>query len=242
MRTNYLGHDGEYRRRKSAGYPGWAEEDTLKKNLRTLEFEFAKRARSFKHLSGRSVLEIGCGAGDLSIWLAETGFEVHGIDVSPSAITWAKQKAASRGSGLEAGSRLTFQVGSVLERGALTKSRFDLVVDGHCLHCIIGADRETLLANVRYWLKPDGILFVKTMCGDLSSPHLQISESLKQTFDPASRCVVSESGIASRYIGMPDDIKRELEDAGFDLLAWRIKTASEAGELDELLAWCQPRS
>ena len=35
--------------------------------------------------SGR-VLELGCGAGDLSLALAEHGYEVHGVDIAPTAI------------------------------------------------------------------------------------------------------------------------------------------------------------
>lgn len=39
------------------------------------------------------VLDIGCGAGDLSLWLASKGYEVLGIDYVPKAIELARKKA-----------------------------------------------------------------------------------------------------------------------------------------------------
>jgi len=38
-------------------------------------------------------LDIGCGTGDLSVWLASKGYEVLGIDYVPKAIELARKKA-----------------------------------------------------------------------------------------------------------------------------------------------------
>ena len=43
------------------------------------------------------VLDIGCGTGDLSLWLAERGCTVTGIDFLSGPIQRAKQKASDRG-------------------------------------------------------------------------------------------------------------------------------------------------
>ncbi len=40
------------------------------------------------------VLDIGCGTGDNSIWLAQKGFQVIGIDTSEIALQKAKEKAS----------------------------------------------------------------------------------------------------------------------------------------------------
>jgi len=40
-------------------------------------------------------LEIGCGTGTNSIWLAQRGFDVMGVDLSPTAIVTAEQKKAA---------------------------------------------------------------------------------------------------------------------------------------------------
>ena len=46
---------------------------------------------------GMRVLEIGCGEGRNSVWLASLGCQVLGMDVSPLALTKARQLAADRG-------------------------------------------------------------------------------------------------------------------------------------------------
>jgi methyl halide transferase len=43
------------------------------------------------------VLELGCGTGTNAILLAERGFEVTAVDLSPLAIEQAKRKAAEAG-------------------------------------------------------------------------------------------------------------------------------------------------
>jgi 2-polyprenyl-3-methyl-5-hydroxy-6-metoxy-1,4-benzoquinol methylase len=39
-------------------------------------------------------LDIGCGTGDNSIWLAQHGFQVTGVDISEVAIEKATEKAS----------------------------------------------------------------------------------------------------------------------------------------------------
>lgn len=43
------------------------------------------------------VLDVGCGTGTNSIWLAGQGFEVTGIDISGEAIAIARRRAADEG-------------------------------------------------------------------------------------------------------------------------------------------------
>lgn len=46
----------------------------------------------------KSVLDVGCGAGDYSLWYASNGArEVTGIDLSKTSLEWAREKVASRG-------------------------------------------------------------------------------------------------------------------------------------------------
>jgi len=46
---------------------------------------------------GDRVLDIACGEGRNSVWLASLGCQVLGMDVSPLALTKARQLAADRG-------------------------------------------------------------------------------------------------------------------------------------------------
>ena len=46
-------------------------------------------------------LDLGCGAGVLTLWLAEKGLEVTGIDILPEAITMARSLAEQRRAEIE---------------------------------------------------------------------------------------------------------------------------------------------
>jgi len=45
-------------------------------------------------IQGCKALDVGCGTGDNSIWLARNGFQVFGTDVSEVALEKAKEKAS----------------------------------------------------------------------------------------------------------------------------------------------------
>jgi len=52
---------------------------------------FEETIRSFK-VAGNKVLEVGCGTGDLSIYLANAGYNVTGIDFSENMSTVCRNK------------------------------------------------------------------------------------------------------------------------------------------------------
>jgi len=201
MKTNYFGHDNAYRHRKANGKPGWApkeQTDIFQKTLEgVLTAEYVPKKGRF--------LELGCGAGEMSLWFAEKGFEVYGIDISPTAIDWAKEKAA------DLNLKADFRVGSVLDLSEFPDDYFDFILDGHCLHCIIGDDRQKFLTEALRVLKPNSFFFSETMCGEMRDP-----EAIK-LFDPVSKCMI-RNGIAGRYIGLAEDILIEFKEAGFKIL------------------------
>src|SRR5919106_830176 len=47
-------------------------------------------AELVEHESGKRVLDVGCGQGELLQWLAEQGFEPHGIEPSDDAAALAR--------------------------------------------------------------------------------------------------------------------------------------------------------
>ena len=99
---------------------------------------------------------------------------------------------------------------------------FDIVIDGHCLHCIVGEDRKKVLSETRRVLKPGGFLYVSTMCGEVKDPEM------KPLFDPATRCILSRDGrIATRYVGKPADIVGEIETAGFTVLLQEVNDTTD---------------
>ena len=104
--------------------------------------------------------------GDIAIWLGLEGYEAYGMDIAPSAIAWAKEKAQAQQS------QVQFTVGSVLDLAAYPDNFFHLVVDGRCLHCIIGPDRAATLASVYRVLQPGGGFLVQSMCGEVMGESL----------------------------------------------------------------------
>ncbi|MES2464196.1 MAG: class I SAM-dependent methyltransferase [Armatimonadota bacterium] len=219
MRTDYPGHERQYRKRKAAGYVGWETAEGLEENLAA--FAAALSSPSVP-IEGR-LLEMGCGAGDITLWLAEKGYEVYGVDIAPTAIAWAEEKARERGLGPVA----HFQVGDVRDLIGYSDDFFDLVLDGRCLHCIIGDDRAKFLASASRVLRPGGFLHINTICGE---PR---SQELKKNFDPVTRCQVF-GDVAVRYCGLAESILEELRASGFDILTSKI-VAQPEGEGEDLL-------
>jgi len=169
-----------------------------------------------------AVLELGAGAGDVALLFAEKGYEAAGIEISPTAVAWAREKAVQHGLAVE------FVEGSVTDLSHWDEDSFDAVVDGHCLHCIIGDDRAKVFSETFRVLKPGGLLYVSTMCGDPKEPDV-----VKQ-YNPASRCMVW-NGIARRYLGRPDDIIGEIGRAGFRIERHLVVT--NEGTQDDLLVY-----
>gem|GEM_PF-230804 len=206
FKTDYPGHDALYRRRKESGSPGWDDEQTWQ----AWRKEILDLIASGDLPKSGKVLEIGCGAGDVSLLFAERGFQVSGIDISSTAIEWAKEKAQ------QAGIKAEFNVGDVRDLGLWGDETFDIAIDGHCLHCIIGNDRTEVLKEAYRVLKPGGLFYVSTMCGEPKDP-----EVIKM-FDAETRCTVW-GGVARRYIGKPEDILKEIKQHGFKIVRHEVQ-------------------
>jgi SAM-dependent methyltransferase len=209
-KTDYAGHDARYRRLREQGAPGWDSDDGYREREAELALAFAAIDPV-----GTRLLEIGCGAGNLAGWFADRGFDVTGIDISPAAIEWATERAIARA---------RFLVGDVV---AELQGTYDVIIDGHCLHCIIGDDRARLLANVHDALAPGGHFFVATMCGAITNAKL------RACFDPVTRCQVVD-GVAYRYIGDAVEILAELRAAGFEIVRSTVDPRTTDEDQDDL--------
>src|SRR4249920_1669368 len=74
-------------------------------------------------------LEIGCGTGTNSVWLAEQGFEVTGIDLAPLAVERAQERARA------AGVKADFLVADVLQLPD-PEGPFAFFFDRGCYHAV----------------------------------------------------------------------------------------------------------
>lgn len=98
--------------------------------------------------AGASVLEVGCGTGQLTEHLAALGFRVTAIDLGPSMIEAARRKVN--------GGAVSFCIGA-FEDLDLADDSFDLVISGAAFHWI---DPEVRFRKSARILRPGGWLAV----------------------------------------------------------------------------------
>ena len=208
MKTDYYAHDAEYRRRKQKGFSGWGTSDDHEEMLAECG---AFLQKPYVPQSGR-FLEAGCGAGEMTLFFAKKGYESFGLDISDFAIDWAKENAAERDITAE------FAAGDLTKKLPWPDDHFDIILDGHCLHCIIGKDRNRFYKNLRRVLKPEGVLHISTMCvADNTDFHKKNVKHFNET-----TLTQDVNGVSYRYFGHYTDLMKEAEDNGFKILHWEF--------------------
>ncbi|WP_410673826.1 class I SAM-dependent methyltransferase [Amycolatopsis sp. cmx-4-68] len=96
-------------------------------------------------LRGGRALELGCGPGRNARRLAEAGYEVDGVDVSPTAIAWARERAPG----------VRFHLADIFAVD-LPHESYDLIYDSGCLHHLAPHRRISYRALLDRHLAPGG--------------------------------------------------------------------------------------
>jgi len=100
------------------------------------------------------ILEVGCGAGNNCWFAAREGFQISGLDISPSAIAFARSRLAD--DGLDADLR----VGDVTDL-PFPDASFDLAIDRYAIAYVGFSSALRAVAEVRRVLSPGGrFLFI----------------------------------------------------------------------------------
>jgi cyclopropane fatty-acyl-phospholipid synthase-like methyltransferase len=121
---------------------------------------------------GRAV-DFGCGAGNNSIYLARQGFEVTGVDISPTAIGIARRRARQQGV------KCNFIVADVLGELQELTGCFDFALDWELLHHLYPDQRPTYVQNVWDKLVPDGLYL--SLCFSENDPQFGGSGKFRTT-------------------------------------------------------------
>jgi SAM-dependent methyltransferase len=107
-------------------------------------------------------IDLGCGTGSNTLWLAERGFDAVGVDIADRAITRARARAA------EAGVRATFETADLLDAPDLG-APFQFFFDRGCYHVVRRIDVAAYLRTLDHILAPGALGLV--LAGNAREPH-----------------------------------------------------------------------
>lgn len=106
--------------------------------------------------AGARVLEVGCGVGSESVYLAVQGFQVSGIDISEHAIERARTLAGVYGAEVD------WAVGDVLDL-PYEEDSFDVVVDRGCFHCLRDHERAKFASEIARVIRSRGLYVLRCL-------------------------------------------------------------------------------
>ena len=107
-------------------------------------------------------IDIGCGEGYYSIYLASKGFNVMGIDLSKKAIQYAKENAAKHKV------KINFKVMDI-DNLKKIKEKFDFILEWGVMHHIMPPQRQEYIEKVSNLLNKDGKYL--SVCFNEQSPE-----------------------------------------------------------------------
>lgn len=146
---------------------------SLRYCVNPVRYGYFKRKMQLLELTGRAVLDIGCGGGLLAEEFAKDGFVVTGLDPAVTSVTAARNHA--RKNKLD----ISYQVG----RGEAlphTDHAFDIVTCCDVLEHV--DDPSVVLSEVSRVLKPGGIFFFDTINRTWQSKLVMIKLLQEWTF------------------------------------------------------------
>jgi len=118
-------------------------------------------------------VDLGCGIGNYAIYLATRGFNVTGIDISPTAINLARENAARKGA------KCDFLVADLLGDIEEMKETFEFAYDWEVLHHIFPETRKKYVENVHKLLSPGGKYL--SVCFSEENPQFGGSGKVRET-------------------------------------------------------------
>lgn len=116
-----------------------------------------------------AVLDVGCGTGEHTIFLANLNYDVYGVDSSPTAIARARANAVARGV------QARFAVGDALH----LDGRYGTVLDSALFH-VYGLDRARYVRALHRVTGPGALVHVLALADIGPRRGPQINDSVIQ--------------------------------------------------------------
>ena len=134
---------------------GKSPPDKIPWNIKQPPKQLVKLVESRK-VAPCSAVDLGCGTGNYTIWLATKGFQVTGIDFSKKAVELARKEAERMNV------NCTFMVGDLTDTEFKSITKYKFAYDWEVLHHIFPDDRGTYIQNVVKILQKGATYF--TVC------------------------------------------------------------------------------
>jgi SAM-dependent methyltransferase len=181
--------------------------------------DFANMAQALALPPGSRVLDVGCGSGWLSEYFARLGYEVLGIDISPSLVEMSRERVARVPYGVdhETPLRCAFEVHDI--ESAPLPQKFDAAICYDSLHHF--EDERAVVRNLSAMLARGGLLFIlegeRPPSGSASEEELRgVMREFRTLESPFSndylRGLLEEHGFAvvGDYVGVNGLFEREM--------------------------------
>ena len=124
------------------------------------------------NLASKKALVIGCGLGDDAERIATCGAKVTAFDISPTAISWCRQRFPQ--------SPVNYLVADLLALEPTWKQGFDFVFESRTIQALPLAIRSQVIEEIAKLVSPGGTLLIVTRLRDLetvpSGPPWPVSE------------------------------------------------------------------
>lgn len=165
----------------------------------TLRFlKFLKKEQKFR-VEDKVVLDLGCGTGRNSNYLADLGNKVIGIEISKIALNIAKTRAHDMNVTVD------YRLGDIGERYDISDDSIDVVLDITSSNSLNEKGREIYLEEVFRVLKNGSYIFVRALCKD---GNKNVKNLLKtnpgREYDTY---IIKEIGLNERVFSREDFIK-----------------------------------
>jgi SAM-dependent methyltransferase len=184
-------YDAVYREAVGSGPPPWEIGGPQPALARVLD----------AGVRGPTVLDLGCGTGDLAIALARRGHEVTAVDISAVAIDRARAKAAGQGLTVH------FEVGDAT-RLSLPTAPFGTVFDSgllHNLHRYADSGLDDYLVRLPGLAAPGAAVYVLAISAAAGPGWSLTEEALRACFpEPAwTGTTIETAGVVARELVLP---------------------------------------
>ena len=161
-------------------------------------FKFLKKEQKYK-IENRVVLDLGCGTGRNSNYLADLGNKVIGIEISKTAISVAKKRAKDMYLNVD------YRLGDIGDKYEIESNSIDIILDVTSSNSLNEKGRDIYLNEMNRVLKTNGYLFVRALAKD---GNKNVKNLLKMSpgreYDTY---IIKEIGLTERVFSREDFVK-----------------------------------